>query len=462
MGLFNKKPNPVSSEQRVVNIENKILLLLQEVQHGNFITLQKSDGFSEEFIQTWNSIMSNFSINKGTAVMNLNEILTNMMEMDNINDMLNHVRDVNNSLELLSASGETLSDTITDTVSKLQVITDRTESANEKTQIGAEKTTQAFEFITSSFSNIEELNVKAEGIKVKTTEINNIVNIIKEVADRTNLLALNAAIEAARAGEHGRGFAVVADEVRGLAENTKSSVQNIFKTVVALQSEIGDFVGNLSGVTGHLSTGKELIDTAKDSMLEIKGDITEVSQQVMEMMSIYQEQAATTETISASLKTAFDDSNILKENCNITGQDIYNVSRITNVHRMKMLESPCGLTLSEAVQIYIADHLVWRWRIYNMLLGYVDVDLASVGNHHTCRLGVWYDGEGKNVCGATVAFKKISEPHAQLHKLAGDAVAAYQKGDRKLAEQCLAKMDDCSTIIVNLLQQIASTCIEKK
>lgn len=462
MGFFNKTQKSTPAEQATVNTENTLIALLQEMQQGNLVKLHKGDGFSEEFIEVWNGVVRKFDTLTRASVINLNDILTNMMKMDNINDMLNRVRNITGSLEELSNSGSTLSDTITDTVSKLQLITDHTENATEKTTLGAEKTKQAFEFITNSFSNIEALNVKAEVIKVKTTEINNIVSIIKEVADRTNLLALNAAIEAARAGEHGRGFAVVADEVRGLAESTKSSVQNIFKTVVALQSEIGDFVNNLGGITGHLSTGKELINNANDSMLEIQHDITEVSHQVMGMMAIYEEQAATTETMSASLNVAFDDSRVLKDNCNTIGQDVYDISRMANVRRMKILESPCGLTLSEAVQVYIADHLVWRWRIYNMLLGYVDVDLSSIGNHHTCRLGIWYDNDGRKTCGNTPGFNQIADPHARLHKLAGEAVAAYQKGDGKLAEQCLAKMDDCSKEIVGLLNKIASTCTGKK
>lgn len=202
-------------------------------------------------------------------------------------------------IEQVAEATDALSTTARDVVTTTRAVADVSAHALEKSQSGGEVVRNSVQRIQALAESVTEVNTVVEDLEQRTSGIREMLQVIRKVADQTNLLALNAAIEAARAGEHGRGFAVVADEVRTLARQTQESA-----------TQIEDIIDNLTSVTERAGRAVVESQSQADEVREQANQLEQSYADLMEDVTRISEMAA---QIAASSESEVNDSQALAQ-----------------------------------------------------------------------------------------------------------------------------------------------------
>jgi methyl-accepting chemotaxis protein len=202
----------------------------------------------------------------------------------------------------IATASEEMSKTSTEIAQNCVMAAKSSEKANGSASSGEKITQETIEVMNRINSRVGESAEIIKNLGVRSDQIGEIVGLINDVADQTNLLALNAAIEAARAGEHGRGFAVVADEVRKLAERTSDATKEIRETIHAMQSETKNAVVSME--EGVNDVGQGTIEAAKsgEALKDILHQINKVTSEVNQIAVASEQETATTNEIASSIQ----------------------------------------------------------------------------------------------------------------------------------------------------------------
>lgn len=308
------------------------------------------------------------------------------------------------------------------------------------------KTEETFSTIVDTFSELQK----------RVNDIENVVGLINNIASQTNLLALNASIEAARAGEHGKGFAVVASEVRKLAENTVSALSEVSDNVHHLKSYSSDVSKSIEQTTTII---KLATNEARDSLpllSSIVEAIEEISLDVTNTAAISEQQAASIDEISNRMVEMSHLQEEIRDLGENTSTSIYDLSEeIDRFRNIIISENNVQLSTISLLQLSKADHILWKWKIYNMFLGLEDIKPEDVAAHTDCRLGKWYFQESTIArIGHLQEYKALDEHHAEVHKCARAASELFHNNRIPEAEEALQRIEKASSMVVILLDKL--------
>jgi methyl-accepting chemotaxis protein len=195
------------------------------------------------------------------------------------------------AIEQLTVSSAHISDSASETAADSNLTVDLAHQG----ALRVDRATQAIQQIAGTVADASQ---RICALEERAHQVSSIANVIKEIANQTNLLALNAAIEAARAGEQGRGFAVVADEVRKLAERTSSATTEIEQTIAGIQADTASAVAVMNAALPEVQEGVELATSASQSLQAIDDGARRNLGRVDEVASATREQSSASTSIA--------------------------------------------------------------------------------------------------------------------------------------------------------------------
>ena len=353
----------------------------------------------------------------------------------------------------VATAGEEMSATSNDIARSCAMAAESSEHSNRLAFEGGAVIDATIQGMMRIADRVKETATVVENLGRRSDQIGEIVGTIEDIADQTNLLALNAAIEAARAGEQGRGFAVVADEVRALAERTTTATREIGGMIKLIQNETKVAVASMEQGVAAVTRGTDEAARSGEALQGILRQVDGVTQQLHQIAAAAEEQSATTNEISSHIYAINDVFVNTEHTAKNSSTEAEKLSRLSTdlqeaVGKFKTKESDM-LMLSVAAN----DHRMFVNKIRAVVLGDARSDKETLPDHHVCRFGVWYDGDGKRFCGGLDSFKAIVAPHEQVHALAREAAIAANAGDRGKANRLMREIEQNSDIIMALLDK---------
>ena len=248
--------------------------------------------------------------------------------VERLSTMMRQVRDTTIDLQREATHGHEAADSVTrasiaqgeamrKSSADMQQLTEGIQEVSELVGDAANQSRDALERSNAAVARIDEaaqtlhavqaladeLSQSMHRLEQRSNRIDLVTQVIKDVADQTNLLALNAAIEAARAGEQGRGFAVVADEVRKLAERTGTSTHEIATTIDGVKQDTADALQRLQAAIGRIANGVDSTENADEAIRSIRDLMDDFARRMERIGAATQEQRDASDRITRNMES---------------------------------------------------------------------------------------------------------------------------------------------------------------
>ena len=411
-------------------------LLLDSIDNiisGGFDDINPADFDSSVIGGKLNSMLFSMKQINNPVVMRLNETMSIIGDNSLMKDTFEQVESQTMSIKHMENASLNLEDSIDNISSAMGNIRDNTHNIIEVSQNVTNDMNDSITAVHQSSKRIEVINNRVQNFKGKIGKIEEIVDLVKKVANQSNLLALNASIEAARAGEAGKGFAVVADQVRLLSSNTAESAEDIVKYVTELKENIDELALAMDETTVSLAEGNSKVEKSIVSMQQMNNQMISIREGVDSVFNDIDTQTKVTRSFSKQIENISQSYNTLSNDCLQTGRRVFKIGRYLDKTRSDLVRGCSKITEQDWVRVFEVDHFVLTWRVYNNIVGFEHLQKKQVDDPGRCKLGKWLKQVSDERLIHSKEYISLAKSHEDLHRYATLSWQANEDGDHSKA-----------------------------
>ena len=379
--------------------------------------------------------------------------------MEELNSIAFNMSILDNKSAQVSGSSQTIASAAEELVASVDEISVNSEGASsdavetdQTVSNGRQSAQQAMDAVQTIWDTMGDSVQSLEELTDASNQIADILHVIEDIANQTNLLALNATIEAARAGESGKGFAVVASEVKQLASQSTKATEDIAIRIQALKSGMANISQTMEKSREAVTTGRGSIEETAQTMDLAAQQVSSVAAKMADITRILHQQKDSSSEIARSINGVAELTMESRSQVEIVTTRMAKSNDLMKGSTDDKFNAESNRSLCEITKI---DHILFKKKVIEATMGSCDLTSGQIPDHHSCRLGKWYDGLNQPHIMALPAFKALVAPHKIVHAAAKKALDANDAGSKEEAFAAVEEMNVAGDEVLVILDQLS-------